>query len=301
MAAISDDADEFDKLLVQIHNKSHVSHWYHILVHPKNIATDKDDTATKTTLKQLNNSSLQLRCNLRTEQYHALLLRRGLINKYGTNGQYRVNVIAWGRLLNKLGITSEEPTQSQPPGARSQQWYIRVGPKQDGYYKRVITQVNAGSYVPPRIRYLHELQLNLKDEVDHYVIDDSSSSSSSSSESEDDESDEEDNNNVSNDKVPPVVPQDIREIDKSMKQVGSVQDANPYSNLTDQQIKYLIGKLVSTQQTREAATSSTAATVTPNTRTESNTQPSTKPKPNSAFTYTKGETDYRTVSIPIHS
>lgn len=166
-------------------------------------------------------------------------------------------------MLNKLGITSEEPTQSQPPGARSQQWYIRVGPKQDGYYKSVIAQVNAGSYVPPRIRYLHELQLNLKDEVDHYVIDDSSSSSSS--ESEDDESDEEDN---SNDKVPPVVPQDIREIDKSMKQVGSVQDANPYSNLTDQQIKYLIGKLVSTQQTREAATSSTAATVTPNTRTD---------------------------------
>ena len=69
MAAIPDDGDEFDKLLVYIHNNSDVSHWYDILGHPKNIARDGDDSATKTTLKQLNNSSLQLRCNLRTEQY----------------------------------------------------------------------------------------------------------------------------------------------------------------------------------------------------------------------------------------
>ena len=55
--------------------------------------------------------------------------------------------------------------------SRSQRYYLRLGDKQEGYFKKVVEQVDAGIYNPPRHENIKFMQRKL-----HQLLSDDSTS-----------------------------------------------------------------------------------------------------------------------------
>ena len=73
----------------------------------------------------------------------------------------------WEDFLINHGITEGEICASQPSGSPGQRWYIRLGPKQTGYHKSAVLQVNSGlvdekHLAPPRIGNIATLRRTLR-------------------------------------------------------------------------------------------------------------------------------------------
>eukprot|EP01083_Nonionella_stella_P229570 812421_1 len=88
-----------------------------------------------------------------------------LLQKRG-NG-FRVQQKKWEDFLVNHGITEGEICASLPSGSPGQRWYIRLGPKQTGYHKSAVLQVNSGlvdekHLAPPRIGNIATLRRTLR-------------------------------------------------------------------------------------------------------------------------------------------
>ena len=92
--------------------------------------------------------SLHARMGISKANYLTLLVECGLFRKRSDG--YRVCEPGWMRLLGQPELSGAELTQVKPRGSPGVRWFLRLGPKQDGYHAGTASQVNASVFVPPR-------------------------------------------------------------------------------------------------------------------------------------------------------
>ena len=252
-------ADEYAAALgsfIKAIHKANDSYWYPVYLKPNDYASSIDTSAevdeeekTKQTkekkrLQQLYPSSLEARTSLK-EQYNKACVTIGLLKQHGND--YRVDRDRWIELLNSLEIEYEFDMANITKGYRGKHYYLRVGPRKEGYCKTALLQYNKEKYNPPRLNEgnISPLQRDLRDVMLSTCTseDDSSDGTSDDSGSSEDE-DETENNTLSesssNNKDAPCNTYHV------MTSLGMKP-----SDLSESQIECLIGELVSLQRFRK--------------------------------------------------
>ena len=292
MSTTLDDEDPFDSLLKHIH-KHGKSFWFKLYDNERDFATDIEVDIGSV-------SSLQRYCNLKREQYIALLIRCGLLAPRG-NG-HRLHSRKFEHLLGRLSIDGEVRPYD-PRGGPGQRWYVRLGQTFNGYHTSVTDQVQAASFIPSRIGSLLSLKYDLRCALEGSKDDDSNNISGSESESEDESDNDNDNTDSHMKKVDSTCVDKLSTIDITI--TDQTEESFSPSTLSKAQLEYSIGVLVSEQQKRkrceEEESTTPAAVVSPNNdRTTSNTRPSKKSRPNPPFEFAKGDVTYTAIPMLQH-
>lgn len=283
--------------LLEYTHKHGKSYWYKIYDNEKDFKSDIEiDFGTP--------SSLQRHCKLRREQYIALLVQCGLLTARGDT--HRLQIKKFETLLTSLNIEGEIRPYD-PKGGVGQRLYVRLGHKNNGYHKNVTDQVEAKASKPPRIGGLTPLQTDLTRELSGITDDNNSSSDGESSESEDESDDDNDDYTEKQMRKTDSTSVDKQStIDITITSAKEMEAGFTLSRLSDSQLKYYIGLLISEQQKRknkkraeeeeEEPPATTPAVVTPIQRTTTS-----KSNPFSTmFEFTQGDRDYNGVTIPTH-
>ena len=163
----------------------------------------------------------------------------------------------------------------KPRGSPGVRWFLRLGPKQEGYHVGTASQVNASVFVPPQTVGLASARRRLRKVCFGFT-------DCTGTEQSDEEPEEEDD------------PEEVRvQLKEKYASLSQTRPEYPllshlgleYESMTDTRVHNLVGELVRLQRSRAAAKSGDITN---------------KSQVSTGFYFNQGESNYAAIPIPCH-
>ena len=135
---------------------------------------------------------------------------------------------------------------AKPTGSVGERWWIRMGPKHEGFHNNVVKQVKALEFMPPRNGSLATYKRRLKHAINEENSKNDDSNDSDSDKSEEGETNDDDDNDDVNDAI------QASQANKQSMYPLLTKLASDVNTLTDAALKILMGELVHLQRSRTA-------------------------------------------------